>query len=158
MRTVPAHWAARLALLVVALLATPVAAQSQDLAAAQSQDLAGRIRDLLASAGTSNMPLQELDLNALNTFYGARLYQPAWTGSQAAQANAALALSALEHSDEDGLQPDRYHLSEIGVRRRADTMPAAAEYELFLTDAMLRYARDLRQGRPGLREIDDDVG
>lgn len=158
MRTVPAHWAVRLALLVVALLATPVAAQSQDLAAAQSQDLAGRIRDLLASGSTSNMPLQELDLNALNTFYGARLYQPAWTGSQAAQANASLALSTLEHSDEDGLQPDRYHLSELNLRRRADTMQAAAEYELFLTDAMLRYARDLRQGRPGLREIDDDVG
>src|SRR5215831_18192528 len=154
MRTVPAHWAVRLALLVVALLATPVAAQPQDLVAAQSQDLAGRIRDLLG--GASNMPLQELDLNALNTFYGARLYQPAWTENQAAQANASLALSALEHSSEDGLQPDRYHLSELDLRRRADTMQAAAEYELFLTDAMLRYARDLRQGRPGLREIDDD--
>jgi len=158
MRTVPAHWAARLALLVVALLATPVAVRAQDLVAAQSQDLASRIRDLLASGGTSNMPLQELDLNALNTFYDARLYQPAWTESQAAQANASLALSALEHSDEDGLLPDRYHLSELSLRRRTDTMQAAAEYELFLTDAMLRYARDLRQGRPGLREVDDDVG
>lgn len=158
MRTVPAHWAARLALLFVALVATPVTAQSQDLAAEQSQDLAGRIRDLLASGGTGNFSFQELDLNALNTFYGARFYAPAWTGTPAAQSNASLAQSALEHSDEDGLQPDRYHLSELDLRRRADTMQAAAEYELLLTDAMLRYARDLRQGRPGLREIDDDVG
>jgi len=154
MRTVPAHWAVRFVLLVLALFATPIAAHAQDLAAAQAEDLAGRIRELLATG----VPSQELDLNALNTFYGARLYQPAWTGSQAARANASLALSALEHSDEDGLQPDRYHLSELDLRRRADTMQAAAEYELFLTDAMLRYARDLRQGRPGLREIDDDVG
>jgi murein L,D-transpeptidase YcbB/YkuD len=158
MRTVPARWAVRIALLVMALLATPIAAQAQDLAAAQSEDLAGRIRDLLAGGGTGNVPFQELDLNALNTFYGARLYAPAWTGSQAVQANAGLALSTLEHADEDGLQPDRYHLSELDLRRRADTMPAAAEYELLLTDAMLRYARDLRQGRPGLRELDDDVG
>jgi len=51
-----------------------------------------------------------------------------WTGSAAAQANAKLALAALEHADDDGLQPDRYHLGEIDLRHRAETAETAAEY------------------------------
>ena len=56
------------------------------------------------------------------------------------------------------MQPDRYHFGEIDLRRKAETVQAAAEYELLLTDGMLRYARDLRLGQAGLRELDDDVG
>ncbi len=160
MRSVPAYLAARLALPFMAFLAAPTAASSQDLASAtaQSQDLADRIRELLATGGGANFSFQEFDLMTLRGFYDARLYQPAWTGSPAAQANANLALSALEHADEDGLQPDRYHAGELNSRRKADAMQAAAEYEIFLTDGMLRYARELRQGQPALRELDSDVG
>ena len=160
---VPARLAARLVFFLSALLAAPAAALSQDIASAaapvapSSQDVADKIRALLAPGG-GTLSAQSLDTNMLGNFYGTRLYQPAWTQSPAAQANANLAIAALEHAEDEGLEPDRYRLDEIESRRNPQTAQATAELELFLTDSLVRYARDLRQGRPGLRELDIDVG
>jgi murein L,D-transpeptidase YcbB/YkuD len=158
MRPVPAILAARLLLCLSILFAVPMAALSQPVASAQTQDVADTIRDLLANPGTTNFSTPDSDANALRAFYGARLYQPAWTGSAAAQANTKLVLAAMEHADDDGLRPEAYRLGEIDLRRKDGTIKAVAEFELFLSDSVLRYARDLRQGRAALRDLDDDVG
>jgi murein L,D-transpeptidase YcbB/YkuD len=160
MRSVPARLAVRLLLSISVLLTAPVRAIAQVVAAAvaQSQDIADRIRALLAAGGSASFSLQELDATGLRAFYDSRQYQPAWTASTAALANANLVLAALEHADEEGLQSDRYRLGEIDLRHKADTVQTAAEYEILLTDSALRYARDLRQGQAGLRDLDADVG
>jgi len=113
---------------------------------------------MLSAEGTAGFSAPDFDTNGLRAFYDAHLYQPAWLGSPAAQANANLVLTALAHADEEGLRPDRYRLGEIDLRRKAESVQAAAEYELLLTDALLRYARDLRQGQAELRDVDQDVG
>jgi murein L,D-transpeptidase YcbB/YkuD len=160
MRSVPARLAARLLLSVLAPLMAPATAISQEVASAvpQSQDIADRIRALLAAEGTSGISAPDFDTNGLRTFYDARQYQPAWIGSPAAQANANLVLAALEHADDEGLRSDRYRLGEIDLGRKAQGAEAAAEFEILLTDSLLRYARDLRQGQAELRDLDQDVG
>jgi murein L,D-transpeptidase YcbB/YkuD len=160
MRSIPARLAARLLLSVFGPLMAPATAMSQEVAAAipQSQDIADRIRAMLASEGAASFSSPEFDVNGLRSFYEAHAYQPAWIGSPTAQANANLVLAALEHADDEGLKSDRYRLGEIDLRRKAESVQAATEYELLLTDSLLRYARDLRQGQAELRDVDQDVG
>jgi len=156
---VPARLAARLTFFLLALLAAPTAALSQEIASAavSSQGVADSLRTLLTAGGSGKSSLIYLDAGMLGNFYATRLYQPAWTQSPAALASADLAIAALQHADDEGLQPDRYHLDEIQSRRNAPSAQGLAELELFLTDGMVRYARDLRLGQGGLRELDSDV-
>jgi len=125
--------------------------------AAPSLDTAARIENLLVKGASANFDMRDLDLAALRDFYGSRSYQAVWTAGGAPTREAELALMALEHAGEDGLDPASYHVNEIRMRRRATTAEGGAEFELLLTDGLLRFARDLRSGRSLLRTLDRDV-
>jgi len=127
------------------------------LAGAAPVHTAARIQDLLLKGASANFDIRDLDLAALRDFYGSRSYQPVWIEGGAPTRDAEIALTAPERADEDGLDPAAYHVSEIRMRRRSATAEGSAEFELLLTDGLLRFARDLRLGRPLLRVLDDDV-
>jgi murein L,D-transpeptidase YcbB/YkuD len=124
---------------------------------AQPQDVSGRIHEILDKSGGANFDTRDLDIATLKQFYALRSYQPAWTGNAVTERDAKSALALLERADEDGLEPEAYHVREIHLRLHAKTIEAAAEYDLLLTDGLLRFIRDLRVGRPQLRALDADV-
>jgi murein L,D-transpeptidase YcbB/YkuD len=92
----------------------------------------------------------------VRAFYAARSYRPAWIDNPGSR-NAGIALDILRNADQDGLQPDSYHLTELGLRGHPTTARASAEFDILLTDAVLHYARDQREGRAELRILDRDV-
>lgn len=76
-------------------------------------------------------------------FYRDREFAPAWSTD-----NAGILVSALERAAAEGLNPKDYLLNP---GQDADTR------DVTLTRLALHYVEDVRNGRPGLRAMDDDV-
>lgn len=102
--------------------------------------------------------------SALPAFYEARVYRPAWIGSDGRPLpRARRLLEAVRRADEHGLRPGDYHapeidslLSRVSRVRGADTVDARllAELDFLLTDAFLIYGSHLLAGRVDPRTID----
>ena len=73
-------------------------------------------------------------------FYESRQFRPVWTDEKA----VAEVREALRHADEHGLRNADYALP-AGMQRAPGR--DAALFDIALTDAVLRYARDVRTGR-----------
>lgn len=90
-------------------------------------------------------------------FYEARGFRPAWSGDDEAMARLRAARSALEHADTQGLRPSKY---TSGLERwRALPQPGqeAAEFDLAMTEAVIRYAMDGRTGQFTPKDVYDDA-
>ncbi len=112
------------------------------------------LRRLLASPDGLRIAGSTLDARALARFYRARDFAPAWGAGDGGRERAALLREALAGAESHGLDPARYHLAAIRARRSGGS--DAAEIELLLTDAFVRYATEIRAGRriPGYTEPD----
>ncbi len=80
---------------------------------------------------------------AMRAFYSNRSGRSFWHGPEGLNGRAHALLSVLEDSWTHGLNPEHYHVSEI---ERLIGHPLAAQkarLELLMTDALVRYARDL---------------
>ena len=102
---------------------------------------------------------QQVDGAALFQFYLPRNSQLAWSENGKATANAETALRALTNAGEHGLDSSRYHLAQLVYPLDFVGHTDAAVYDLLLTDAVLRYARDVRigQGAPAAGYGDVDL-
>jgi L,D-transpeptidase YcbB len=98
---------------------------------------------------------ESVDGNALIQFYQQRGSRLAWSGSSGTAASAAIAMQALSNANEHALDTTRYHLKQLAEIDASTSSDSAATYDLLLTDAILKYARDLRNGTPGA--VDQDV-
>ena len=114
------------------------------------------LRRLLASPDGLHIAGSTLDARALGRFYRARDFAPAWGAGDGGRERAALLREALADAESHGLDPGRYHLEAIRARRSGGSARDAAEIELLLTDAFVRYAAEIRAGRriPGYTEPD----
>jgi murein L,D-transpeptidase YcbB/YkuD len=121
---------------------------------ATGDDPRSAIRSYLAQASIQGVDGAELV--ALRNFYTQRGDAPAWTGSPEADGDGQTLQAALEQANADGLNPIDYRVVAI-VGYGAAGSYLDAEKDVLLTNAALRYANDLRDGRPWLREIDADV-
>ena len=83
----------------------------------------------------------------LREFYTPIRFEPVWGPDPGGVARAALALEALLGARDHGLVPAHYGLGPLRRRAEPATPEAAVQRELLLTDALLRYAVDLRTGR-----------
>jgi murein L,D-transpeptidase YcbB/YkuD len=90
-------------------------------------------------------------------FYALREYRPAWQDAAGVFAPAADLLKRIERAEEDGLDPQAYHLEAIRrlsdldriehqAGRRLDTA-LAVDLDFLLTDAFLLLASHLQAGR-----------
>ena len=147
---------ARPAFMLIALLgvcgAPAVAAQEADRPIAPQADGAALdVERLLANAESETV---FNDPFLLRRFYALRGYRLVWAGDADAEENAAIAMRALAASENDGLNPADYTsdaaLEPVLVGSSPNT-PAARD--LKLTDAFLRYMRDMRVGRVAPRTI-----
>lgn len=85
----------------------------------------------------------------LACFYERRGYAPAWQ-----QGPADELLAALDHAADEGLRPEEYRAGPLRqLADRATTPAERAELDLLLTDAFLRYARDVQSGRVDPRSL-----
>jgi murein L,D-transpeptidase YcbB/YkuD len=109
------------------------------------------IRQLLAQ-GSWKPQHAALDWAALRKFYSSRNFEPAW----ASENQSALALRALNHADHEGLSPDDYNAREIKRPTSSDAV-SSAHFDLLLTNSVLRYAHDVREGRLMPNEVYDDA-
>jgi murein L,D-transpeptidase YcbB/YkuD len=103
------------------------------------------LKDLLSR---HEMALQH---DALFTFYQMRSFRPAWSGSEN---NQELVRAALGLAHEQGLRDEDYRLPrQSAVKPGVD----AAQYDIAITGAVLRYARDVRTGRTRPNQVYEDV-
>ena len=129
-------------LLLVTLLLTVGAPSLVPAAVAQEGEDAA-LTSLLAGDGGLRLAGRSLDREALTKLYAARDYRPIWLAAPEREAALVRALSgAAAH----------------GIDPAAFSVPAASpeERELLLTDAFLRYAMALAQGRVRSSAIESD--
>jgi murein L,D-transpeptidase YcbB/YkuD len=135
-------------ILLAALLAlTRPAAQTRPESPVLSGDIRFNERNLLIGG-------ERVDADALGRFYQARNSELAWSGNPKAQSNADIALGALSHAEEQGLNKSKYHLAQLSRRGPHED---ASDFDLLLSDAMLRYMGDLHSGRIAASTLYRDV-
>ncbi len=83
------------------------------------------------------------DSKAMQVYYDTRESQPFWMGDRRSYSHAEKFLDVLEASWTHGLNPYNYHIEKIRGHIENPNMMKKAELELLLTDAFIRYARDL---------------
>lgn len=89
------------------------------------------------------------------SFYRARDFLPAWTGGTENEAMAAEARSILGRAADHGLLREDYSVELAGVS--LDPGTDAAQYEIAMTTAVLRYASDVGRGRVRPSDVYRDV-
>lgn len=124
------------AALLAAVLAVP--------AVAQPSDAAGGGLERLLHGDTTKVGSQELDAQRLRALYQARQFKQLWpAGARRDRLIEVLAAAARE-----GLDANAYLTAAIKDRQAATNGDAkAGEVDALLTDALMRYATDLRSGR-----------
>lgn len=94
-------------------------------------------------------------LPLLRRLYAQRGFQPLWIAADGRVRPGVLAaLAVFRGADRDGLTPVDYHVEAIAERLG---VPAGAELELLVTDAVVRYATHLQAGRVPPRTISADL-
>jgi murein L,D-transpeptidase YcbB/YkuD len=93
----------------------------------------------------------------VRTFYENRQFRPAWSVDKSVLPDVDSLLAALNESDREGLEPHDYHLEAIDSvlfelkRRYTGREPIDPQFrtdlEFLLTDAYLRYATHLEEGK-----------
>lgn len=109
--------------------------------------------DPLASVSALRPDIRaDLDLDIIQRFYasapGVCVWQPE---------DAAALIATLGAAPEQGLDPSPFHLGEIERLSHSSGGAVAGMRDLLLTDAALRYARDMTRGRVDPARVDEDV-
>ena len=110
-----------------------------------------------AAAETINVPLS--DPAATEKFYAARQGEPLWVYGSKLSLNGKTLLDLLRRSWENGLNPESYHVAEIDAlfgENWSDSQlneANALSLELLMTDAYVRYARDLSGMRVNAKDL-----
>jgi murein L,D-transpeptidase YcbB/YkuD len=110
---------------------------------------------LLLAAGQWNADAIPIDWMGLRKFYGLRADRLAWSGSDNGTKNSRIALDVLAGAEAEGLSPSDYHLEALRNAREAGL--ENEKFDILLTDAVLRYARDVSTGRVAPQATGSDV-
>lgn len=94
----------------------------------------------LESGRIGDMAMGQAD--EIRAFYAAREGQPVWTGSGGSQKIKQFA-AFIDNARAHGLNPERYNSRQIADRVGERDETLRAELELFLSDAAIKYARDM---------------
>lgn len=97
------------------------------------------------------------DPEAVSRFYAARGGAPLWLNGRGLNQRALDLISALDQAWTHGLNPAQYHLARIESMLDDPQGIAPQQLELLLTDAVIRYGRDLTGTRPGLTRGPYDI-
>lgn len=95
-----------------------------------------------------------IDRAAVDRLYAIRQLRPAWIGDSGAANHVDSLLSRFEHAGDEGLDPAEYRVEWLRALRSGKN---EAGFDRALTDAAIRYARDLRMGRTVPADVDQDI-
>jgi murein L,D-transpeptidase YcbB/YkuD len=109
------------------------------------------LRDTLSGEAAPRVEGRRL-APGVRTFYAQRGFAPVWDPADGGAGHADALLRALARGADHGLEPAAYHVDAL---TRIPPLPALAR-ELLLTDALLRYAADVRRGRVRPAEVESD--
>jgi murein L,D-transpeptidase YcbB/YkuD len=101
-----------------------------------TSEIAAPLQRALEARGDNHSPLAQV--------YQARNYSPIWFAKGGLTADARATISVLEKAGNEGLSSSRYGLGPQANARSDANVKAA--FELSLTDAVLKYASDMRWG------------
>ena len=139
----------------------PSWAPRRDLGIAQERASGAQaaLRDVLQSRayGSSTSTVSDSVRQALLSFYASRQFRPVWSGGVLEQERAEEALAVLARAEDQGLRSEDYLSRGIESSRGSRSGREAAEFDLSLTDAVLRYARDVSIGRVRPNDVYRDV-
>lgn len=83
------------------------------------------------------------DGDGMRRFYESRGYKPFWTDEKSMSPKAGQAIKVLEQSWTHGLNPGAYHLARLKQLSESRTAESMQGFEVLLTDAVIRYAKDM---------------
>ncbi|MEZ4483780.1 MAG: L,D-transpeptidase family protein [Syntrophotaleaceae bacterium] len=146
-----------LAALFLLLPATALRAQENR----QADSLASHIEQLLEERGGSAVfDVGGCGLNLVAEtprFYRQRQYAPAWLTPRGLSDEGSRLLAVLQGAQREGLRPEEYHTETLAVfveqlrifslQRKSLAVLGLARFDILLSDAYLRYAGDLVNGR-----------
>lgn len=95
-----------------------------------------------------------LDWTYLEHLYIQRQFVPVWVTLNGPNTRATILRQFLHVADQEGLTPSAYHLSAIDSTWHQRTPSELASLDILLTDALYRYAIDVRMGRLSPEEAD----
>jgi murein L,D-transpeptidase YcbB/YkuD len=139
-------------------------------AQASAASLTGQVSAELAAVLSRTEPLRlgrepALSGELLPAFYAGRSHAPAWLDDLGPNAASRELLEALRGAGDEGLCPEDYHLRQIepllelvADSRRYGVLfhpPYLALLDLLFSDAFLRFAADLGNGRVGPDDLPD---
>lgn len=110
---------------------------------------ASGIAGLLSGAEPLRIAGLRVNREALREVYAANAFQPLWN-----ERDRLRLRERLRRAGEDGLDPKAYRLERFDEARTLAAGRGDPRLELLLTDALLRYAADLADGRPDSRRAD----
>jgi murein L,D-transpeptidase YcbB/YkuD len=128
------------------------------LARASDGPTADDLRAELAAGSPVRVDGQPLRIEVLREFYASVSFEPVWGPEPDGVARAGLALDALLGARDHGLTPAHYGVPALRRRAEPATPAMALQRELLLTDAVLRYAVDVRAGRLRPAAVQPDWG
>lgn len=105
---------------------------------------------LASEPAPSHIGSEPVDGAALAVFYRQRQWRPAWEG------DTSVLQSLLGAAGDEGLGSLPLHLKAIASLNAGTTAAAAADSDMLLTDAVLRYAAAMRGQRVDPADIEDD--
>ncbi|SFL06508.1 Murein L,D-transpeptidase YcbB/YkuD [Nitrosomonas aestuarii] len=120
-----------------------------------SRTLSQEFENFLSQHAT-NDDTEKHQIIALQQFYAARNYQPAWINSSSQQSRIETILSFIASADDEGLDSHNYRLQQLLLLATENSSLSRYELEFRTTLTLLQYAHDLYRGRFTASEIDPD--
>lgn len=117
------------------------------------------VQAAVESAQSRDLSARETQVDSeTDTFYRTRNYSLAWSGSEEAAARASTVRQVLENAGQQGLRSADY-LSSLSADPgdAPDAGQDAADFDVAMTRAIIRYALDVRIGRTDPTNVYKDV-
>lgn len=111
--------------------------------------------DLLQSGKVDGVSLQ--DPEGIYNFYKSQNFDYFWTDGEKPENNSEKALELLKDSWRHGLNPANYHVQTLEQRIEQNEFTDSISFEVLMSDAMARYAKDMTGMRVTARSIGEDA-
>ena len=106
-------------------------------------DTSSALHDVVLAKDTSLPSVAQLV-----SFYQDRDFRPIWSGDGEGARIASEVRATLAHADRQGLRTEDYMSAVLRTDKPPKQAKRAAEYDIALTEGLLRYAHDVRSGVP----------
>ena len=114
-----------------------------------------KVVDLVQSGKVGGFSIQ--DAEGIYNFYNAQNFGVFWTDGQKPSDRSEKVITLLEDSWKQGLNPENYHLSFLKQDMEQKPLVDPVEFEILMSDAVTRYAKDLTGMRVSAKAVGEDT-